>query len=155
MKALLFLALAVSAAAFGDDTMPAPIPLNPDVTEDTLDSTICVSGYTKTVRPPVSYTNKLKLALMKLDGIPRSRASEFELDHHVPLTLGGAPKDPRNLQLQAWAVTMRGWTGETAAKVKDKIEVKLNHLVCSGAMPLAEAQVCIWNDWRACAAGLK
>src|SRR5690242_17427199 len=28
---------------------------NPDVTQDNLDSTICARGYTKTIRPPVSY----------------------------------------------------------------------------------------------------
>ena len=33
---------------------------NPDVTQETIQSTICVSGYTSTIRPPVSYTDKLK-----------------------------------------------------------------------------------------------
>ena len=35
--------------------------LKPDVTQDTIDSTICVSGWTATVRPPTSYTNALKV----------------------------------------------------------------------------------------------
>jgi hypothetical protein len=34
---------------------------NPDVTQDTIDSTICVSGWTSTVRPPSSYTTALKI----------------------------------------------------------------------------------------------
>ena len=33
------------------------ISTNPDVTEATLGQTICVTGYTKTVRPSTSYTN--------------------------------------------------------------------------------------------------
>lgn len=34
------------------------------VTQDNIRSTICVSGYTRTVRPPTSYTNPLKLRQM-------------------------------------------------------------------------------------------
>src|SRR6266508_664195 len=46
--------------------LPLPDPsctpgiTNPDVSQDTIDQTICVSGWTATVRPPTSYTNPLK-----------------------------------------------------------------------------------------------
>ena len=41
------------------------IALNPDVAEDTIDATICVSGYTRSVRPATSYTNGVKKKLMR------------------------------------------------------------------------------------------
>jgi hypothetical protein len=36
------------------------IALSPDADEDTIYATICVSGYTKSVRPATSYTNGVK-----------------------------------------------------------------------------------------------
>jgi hypothetical protein len=41
-----------------------PGATNPDVTQDTISTTICVPGWTKTVRPPISYTNPLKRRLI-------------------------------------------------------------------------------------------
>ena len=38
-----------------------PGVLNPDVTQATIRSTICRSGFTRTIRPPVGYTNELKV----------------------------------------------------------------------------------------------
>jgi serine protease inhibitor len=35
--------------------------LNPAVTQATIGSTICVMGWTDTIRPPTSYTNALKV----------------------------------------------------------------------------------------------
>jgi hypothetical protein len=130
----------------------AGLPINPAVTPATLRSTICVPGYTKTIRPKTGYTNGIKRQEMQALGMPWSRASEFELDHHIPLTLGGAPADPANLWLQSWASSAAGYHGETDARLKDKLEVRLNHEVCSGHLKLDEAQACIWKDWRACLA---
>jgi hypothetical protein len=135
---------------------PAPIPLNPAVTQATIDDTICVPGYTKTVRPPVSFTDKLKYKLMDAQGIPRKDAHLFELDHKEALTDGGAGSDPRNLQLQLMEhgpyilPNGKAWKGEVDAKVKDKVEVAVNKAICSKKMRLAEAQACLWNDWRKC-----
>jgi hypothetical protein len=141
MRALLLL-LAFSAHA--------GMALNPAVTQDNIRSTICVKGWTATVRPPRLVTERIKHALMRQAGLPRSRAREFELDHRVALTLGGAPRSPDNLWLQSWGPWAFGWNGATDARVKDKLEVRLNRLVCSGALPLAEAQRCIYEDWPAC-----
>ena len=57
---------AAQAATCSQSYLPLPDPActpgsyNPDVTQSTIDSTICVSGWTSTVRPPTSYTNPLK-----------------------------------------------------------------------------------------------
>ena len=37
-----------------------PGVVNPDVTQATIAATICRRGWTRTIRPPVSYTNELK-----------------------------------------------------------------------------------------------
>jgi hypothetical protein len=120
------------------------IALNPEVDEDTIDKTICVSGYTKSVRPATSYTNGVKKKLMREAGIGTARIGGFELDHIVPLTLGGHPRKLSNLMLQPWE-------GEHGAKSKDILEVRLQSLVCHGTLDLTDAQVCIARDWEACA----
>lgn len=120
------------------------IALNPDVDEDTVERTICVSGYTKSVRPATSYTNGVKRKLMLEGGIDAARVDEYELDHIVPLALGGHPRKLSNLALQPWE-------GEHGAKAKDALEVRLQRLVCRGVLDLTDAQVCIARDWEACA----
>jgi len=113
--------------------------LNPDVTPQTVASTICASGYTAMVRPATVYTNGVKLKLLQSVGQDPSTASEYELDHIVPLALGGHPRALDNLQLQPWPEARR----------KDRIEVKLQCLVCSGQVSLTEAQSAIATDWEA------
>jgi hypothetical protein len=119
------------------------LALNPDVTVETLNDTICKAGYTRLVRPATSYTNGVKRKLMREQGIAAYRAREFELDHIVPLSLGGHPRKLSNLMLQRW-------DGPDGAKTKDKLEVRLKNAVCRGRVSLTEAQSCIAEDWRAC-----
>src|SRR5215831_11762758 len=45
------------------------IALNPDVTESNLQQTVCTAGYTRTIRPPSSYTNGVKIRLLQGAGI--------------------------------------------------------------------------------------
>ena len=99
--------------------------LNADVSQATIHKTICVPGWTATVRPSTSYTNGVKLKLMREQGLAASEAFRYELDHYVPLALGGHPRDPRNLWLQLW-------DGEWGARTKDRLEVKMKTLVCAG-----------------------
>jgi hypothetical protein len=37
-----------------------PGALNLQVTQENIHETVCVKGFTKTIRPPANYTNKLK-----------------------------------------------------------------------------------------------
>ena len=106
-----------------------PGALNPAVSQGNIGSTICVSGWTATVRPPPEYTDALKLKQMREYG-ETGGPSDYQEDHLISLELGGDPRDPRNL----WPEP-RG----RAEKV-DRIENELNRKVCSGAMSLAEAQ---------------
>ena len=117
--------------------------INPGVTQDNIGETICKRGWTATIRPPVSYTNRIKRELMTDDGIPWVDAHLYELDHWVPIELGGHPSDPANLRLQAW-------DGPDGAHAKDVVETRMKRKVCAGEVSLKDAQACIWFDWRAC-----
>jgi hypothetical protein len=106
-----------------------PGVLNPDVTQATIGSTVCVSGWTRTVRPPASYTSTLKVRQMRVYGFTGS-PTRYQEDHLISLELGGHPTDPRNL----WPEP------RPRADDVDRIENELNAEVCSGKLTLAEAQ---------------
>ena len=80
------------------------LPVDPNVTQETIYSTICVSGYSRTVRPPQAYTQQIKQMRLREAGLPPEAASEYELDHIISISSGGAPSDPRNLKLQPWPI---------------------------------------------------
>jgi|SRR5438477_3003857 len=106
-----------------------PGALNPDVTQANILTTICVRGWTRTVRPPVEYTNDLKVRQMRAYG-ESGPISGYQEDHLISLELGGDPRDPRNLWPEPYP---------RAAEV-DQIENELNAKVCSGELTLAQAQ---------------
>lgn len=123
-----------------EQTVPAEV-LNADVRQDTIQQTVCVPGYTATVRPSTTYTNGVKLKLLRERGLPASAAKEFELDHRTPLALGGHPRNLQNLMLQSWV-------GSDGAKAKDRLERRLQQLVCNGKLLLDEARREIFFDWQ-------
>lgn len=118
-----------------------PEALNPDVRQDTIQKTICVAGYTASVRPSTTYTNGVKLKLLRENELPASAAKEFELDHRIPLALGGHPRHLQNLMLQPWE-------GKDGAKAKDRLERNLQRLVCAGKVLLDDARKAIYVDWQ-------
>ena len=124
------------------DARCTPGALNPAVTQATLSSTICRRGWTSTVRPPVSITEPEKLASMRAYAIP-GPASAYEYDHLVPLELGGAVNDARNLWPEPDYATRSGFY----LNPKDRLEGALKRLVCAGAMTLSRAQRLIASDW--------
>src|SRR5207245_1550254 len=73
-----------------------PGTLDPDVPQVNIHSTICVPGWTATIRPPPDYTDALKVKQMREYG-ETGPPSAYEEDHLISLELGGAPRDPRNL----------------------------------------------------------
>jgi hypothetical protein len=117
---------------------------NPVVTQATLSSTICRSGWTSTVRPASSITEREKFASMAAYGL-RGSASTYEYDHLVPLELGGAVNDPRNL----WPEQNYPMPSGFYRNPKDRLENVLKRMVCHGAMKLAQAQRMIASNWAA------
>jgi hypothetical protein len=96
------------------------------------------------VRPPVQYTEVLKRQQIRTFGYDDRRLSHYEEDHLIPLGLGGAPADPRNLWPEP-RISPDGW----GADRKDEVEFALNQLVYSGRLPLREAQRAIATNWIA------
>jgi hypothetical protein len=113
-----------------------PGALDPRVTQSNIQRTICVLGWTSTVRPPVSVTEPEKRASMAAYGAT-GPLSAYEYDHFVPLQLGGAVNDPRNLWPEPGA----------SPNPKDTVESDLRSAVCAGRMTLADAQRAIVSDW--------
>jgi hypothetical protein len=111
------------------DPVRTPGVLNPDVTQATIAATICTRGWTATVRPPVEYTNALKLEQMRVYG-ETGAPSAYQEDHLISLELGGDPRDPRNLWPEPYP----------RAAAVDQIENQLNAAVCSHALSLHDAQ---------------
>jgi hypothetical protein len=114
---------------YAADPVHTPGVLNPEVTQANIHSTICVRGWTQTIRPPTSYTNELKAKQMREYGVGGSLFN-YQEDHLISLSLGGHPTDPRNL----WPEP------NPRAMDVDVIERELNEKVCSGELSLAEAQ---------------
>jgi hypothetical protein len=128
------------ASAGAPDLACTPGALNPDVTPENVQSTICMAGFSRGVRPPVSVTGPLKRQLMTAYGFGSADPAAFELDHLISLELGGAPRDPANLWPEA-ADPRPGF------HEKDQVENHLHKQVCSGAMSLRQAQRTIVTDW--------
>jgi hypothetical protein len=116
------------------DPRCTPGGIDPAVRQATIKMTICVRGYTATVRPPVSETSRAKRALYLVYGLPLGQRSE--LDHLVPLELGG-DNDVANLWPEAGPIP----------NPKDQVENRLRVAVCAGKVKLAVAQRAIVADW--------
>jgi hypothetical protein len=129
-----------SGARARPDPACTPGALNPAVTQATIRSTICVSGWTATVRPPERVTETEKAASMAAYGDIGS-LGDHEYDHFVPLELGGATNDPRNLWPEPGG----------SPNAKDSAEDELRSEVCDGQMTLAAAQRAIVSNWTTAA----
>jgi hypothetical protein len=110
-----------------------------DFQETTIHQTICVSGYSRTVRPPSWYTSKLKHRQLAAEGIV-GRMRDFEEDHLIPLSVGGNPRDERNL----WPEPRFGvWNAEK----KDQLEDIMHRGVYDGSITLRAAQDAFRGNW--------
>jgi hypothetical protein len=126
--------------AGGTLLLPAiPGAVNPRVTQRTIDATVCVPGWTRTVRPPASYTNVLKRRQIAALGYRDTDPRDYEEDHLVPLELGGNPTSPRNLWPEPHA----------QAAVSDPVENLLHRRLCAGALTLQAARAQIVRFKRA------
>jgi hypothetical protein len=118
-----------SKNSYRADLARTPGVLNPDVTQANIATTICKHGWTRTIRPPTSYTNELKQRQMREYGVVGS-LSDYQEDHLISLELGGHPTDARNLWPEPYP----------RATEVDSIENELNAKVCAGELSLDEAQ---------------
>lgn len=139
---IFIITLATNMAFAGDLPNPSITPgaIDPSVTQANIHQTICVKGYTKTVRPPAYYTNKLKKAQIAAYGYADTNPRDYEEDHLEALSIGGNPTDERNL----WPQPRNSqWNAER----KDQLEFVLYKMVCAGELPLAQAQHAMATNW--------
>ena len=97
---------------------------------------ICVSGYSATVR---DVSEKTKKEVYAEYGITNRSAGEYEIDHLIPLCIGGS-NDVINLFPEPATPT-------PGFHQKDILETCYCRLVCKGKLPLAEAQNRIKDNW--------
>lgn len=144
IRTLVTAAVLVSAGAVGADLPGPDTPgaINPAVTQEKIMQTVCVPNWTSTVRPPVSYTNKLKAQQMQALGM-NMPANAVEEDHRVPLACAGNPTDPRNLSPELWDAPY-------GAHSKDAVESAMHRKLCKGEITLAQCQAVFLapHDWR-------
>jgi hypothetical protein len=119
-----------------------PGAVNALVTQASIHQTICLTGYTRTIRPSSSYTTALKRDQLAAGYSYRGdlSTSDYEEDHLISLELGGSPTSVKNLWPEPYLAA-------EGARVKDKIENRLHDLVCSGRLSLRVAQAAIAANW--------
>lgn len=102
----------------------------------TADTAVVCHRTTKTVRHT---TENTKAHVYAEYGIVTHRTGQFEIDHLIPLELGGADTIA-NL-----------WPEPAAPKPgfheKDQLENRLHRMACAGEIPLDSAQRWIARDW--------
>jgi hypothetical protein len=102
----------------------------PGAVETTDLAIIC--GQRTSERRRVSATARRRV----LDAYGYSKVPGLEVDHLIPLELGGS-----NAILNLWPETPPGF------HEKDKVENRLHKEVCAGRMTIEAAQILIAKDW--------
>jgi hypothetical protein len=95
-------------------------------------SFVALLGAEPTARMPYSESSAIKRSMIP----PGHTMSEYELDHIVPLCLGGS-NNSSNLQLQPWA----------EAKKKDELEILSCKMVRAGRLNIDAARS-LFTNWR-------
>ncbi len=146
VTAAVFAALHAISAAPPRAVRPDP-RLTPGAATNATTADVCRPGYARQARSVPASLKRQALAEYGIVPLPGER---FEIDHLVPLELGGA-----NTLANLWPQPYAGaWT----AGEKDRLENALHREVCAGQEPLSDAQQEIRADWigaytRRCGAG--
>ena len=119
-----------------------PGAVNPAVNQANIGQTICVTGWTATIRPPPAFTTRLKREQLATGYTYKgdTAAGDYEEDHLISLEIGDAPNAEANL----WP---EPYNSPEGARVKDVVENTLHTLVCDHAITLATAQRAIAANW--------
>ncbi|HLG70206.1 MAG TPA: hypothetical protein VK009_07265 [Chloroflexota bacterium] len=119
-----------------------PGATNPRVTQRNIRQTICSSSYSGAGDLTPAYAERIMKHQLARYNYADADPAHYELDHYIPVELGGDPDAPSNLWPQPYDAS-------PGAREKDEVEAWLHDQVCSGAMTLAAAQQAILNDWVA------
>lgn len=147
MKTILKLALvlfsASSMAADLPDLSLTPGATDPEVNQANIKDSICkVTHFTWTEAhmPPRDFLQNIEKEQLKQYGYTDPSMQHYQMDHLIPLSLGGSPTDLRNIWPQ---VLVTKWS----ARRKDYLEEHLHDMVCKNQISLKEAQEQIRSNW--------
>jgi len=118
------------------DPRCTPGAIDRAVSQKILGTTICRDAFTASERPPESVSEPEKRASLAAYG-DTGPLPDYEYDHLIPLELGGAANDLRNLWPEPGA----------SPNPKDTLDSWLNELACQGRMGPGAAQRLIARDW--------
>ncbi len=122
--------------------------LTPGAVVSTNVNLVCSLGYASSIRPRGALWRTLKAEAYAGYHIPAAQRatvdgagvhhSFYQVDHLIPLELGGDPTSIENI----WPQRIE------SAERKDRVEDKLHELVCSGQMSIGVAQQRIRENWK-------
>jgi hypothetical protein len=115
--------------------------LDPLVTPETINLTICEPYYADRSRIPVDEILLTKRRLALASGLSPDTLNGYALERRVPVILGGSATSSANLRL-------RRWDGIDGERRRALATVSLRDAVCAGQVGLRKAQSEIFQDWR-------
>jgi hypothetical protein len=130
--------LLVASPAFADSTVVPDPTLTPGAVRSTNIGEIC-STSTRKLR---HWSRGRDDRIMREYGLAPGAHPQFEVDHLIPLCLGGADSDA-NLWPEPRRLIEPIWNAER----KDELEARMCSLACSGEIDVGEAQRAVADDW--------
>ena len=131
----------VAAPAFAFDVSPDPDSTEGSVRIGGHDRAVAC-GHAKEYRGPMSADRRDEVLLRY--GLPAGPHPDYEIDHLIPLCLGGSD-DFSNL----WPQPRRSVEPKWNAEAKDRLERLMCEMVCKGQLDISMAQEAIAKDWIA------
>lgn len=133
----------VVAGVLAVPAMAAEIRPDPNKTGGSVEyhTPVQVCGHSSEHR---HFSNALRDEVLARYGLPRGPHPDYEIDHLVPVCLGGG-NDVSNL----WPQPRRNIELKWNAEAKDRLETVLCDLVCDGLLDIGDAQEAIITDWIA------
>jgi len=139
--AITLLAALTAPTALAFEVRPNPNLTGGSVRIDGHDiSATC--GHSKAYRGSMNHSRRDEI--LTLYGLPPGEHPDYEIDHLIPLCLGGSD-DPSNL----WPQPRRSIEPKWNAEAKDRLERRMCDLVCTGQLEIGAAQEVIAKDWIA------
>lgn len=154
--AAILLATTVASAADLPNRAISPGSVDPTVTPENIDSTICAHtrpSWSKSHRPPAQLTNRIKREQIRLYGYADRNPRNYEEDHLIPISIGGLSysepeysyitgREAANLWPEPRS-TITQWSAE----LKDELEYAMWKAVCHHDIGLREAQSAFSTNW--------
>jgi hypothetical protein len=125
-----------SSGCVSANALPDPACTPGAILKQATKAQICVSGYSSQVR---NVPDSEKAQVYAEYGIPSHSPGQYEVDHLISLELGGS-----NEIANLWPEPAEPRPG---FHEKDQVENLLHDQVCSGAMPLQDAQIGVAHNW--------